>query len=124
MSSVKPKYNLAIVGAGQQGMPILEALIPPRKENGSLRGLGVADLNSEAPGILFAYPHNLLSPSISAIFCSFRTWTSSLKAPRDLAPIENHILEGILEIQLYHHYLQALRYGRKMVAVHPQIRSI
>ena len=32
MSPCKPKYNLAIVGAGRQGMSILEALVPPRKE--------------------------------------------------------------------------------------------
>ena len=59
MSPFKPKYNLAIVGAGRQGMSILEALVPPRKEDESLRVIGVADLNPEAPGILYAYRHNL-----------------------------------------------------------------
>jgi PAS domain S-box-containing protein len=59
MSPFKPKYNLAIVGAGRQGMSILEALVPPRREGESLRVMGVADLNPEAPGILFAIRHNL-----------------------------------------------------------------
>ena len=59
MSPCKPKYNLAIVGAGRQGMSILEALVPPRKEDESLRVIGVADLNPEAPGILYARRHNL-----------------------------------------------------------------
>lgn len=59
MSPFKPKYNLAIVGAGRQGMAILEALVPPRKEDEYLRVIGVADLNPEAPGILYAYRHNL-----------------------------------------------------------------
>ena len=59
MSPFKPKYNLAIVGAGRQGMSILEVLVPPRKEDESLRVIGVADLNPEAPGILYAYRHNL-----------------------------------------------------------------
>jgi two-component system NtrC family sensor kinase len=57
--SPKPKYNLAIVGAGRQGMSILEALVPPRKEDEALRVIGVADLNPEAPGILYALRHNL-----------------------------------------------------------------
>ena len=60
MNSPKPKYNLGIVGAGRQGMSILEALVPPRKEDDSLRVLGVADLNPEAPGMLYARRHNLL----------------------------------------------------------------
>ena len=59
MSPFKPKYNLAIVGAGRQGMSILAALVPPRTEDESLRVIGVADLNPEAPGILYAYRHNL-----------------------------------------------------------------
>ncbi len=59
MSPVKPKYNLAIVGAGRQGMSILAALVPRRQEDESLRVIGVADLNPEAPGILYAYRHNL-----------------------------------------------------------------
>ncbi len=59
MSPFKPKYNLAIVGAGRQGMSILEALVPPRKADESLRVIGVADLNPKAPGILYAYRHNL-----------------------------------------------------------------
>ena len=60
MNSPKLKYNLGIVGAGRQGMSILEALVPPRKDDDSLRVLGVADLNPEAPGILYARRHNLL----------------------------------------------------------------
>ncbi len=60
MCSRKPKYNLGIVGAGRQGISILEALVPPRKEDESLRVLGVADLNPEAPGISYAERHNLL----------------------------------------------------------------
>src|SRR5512139_3314126 len=59
MSPSKLKYNLAIVGVGRQGMSILEALVPPRKEDEYLRVIGVADLNPEAPGILYAYRHNL-----------------------------------------------------------------
>ncbi len=59
MSPVKSKYNLAIVGAGRQGMSILAALVPPRKADGFLRVIGVADLNPEAPGIVYAYRHNL-----------------------------------------------------------------
>jgi PAS domain S-box-containing protein len=56
---VKSKYNLAIVGAGRQGMSILAALVPPRKEDEFLHVIGVADLNPEAPGIMYAYRHNL-----------------------------------------------------------------
>jgi two-component system, NtrC family, sensor kinase len=59
MNSLRTKYNLAIVGAGRQGMSLLAALVPPRKEDESLRVIGVADLNPEAPGILYAYRHNL-----------------------------------------------------------------
>jgi two-component system, NtrC family, sensor kinase len=59
MIPFRPKYNLAIVGAGRQGMSILAALVPPRKEDEFLRVIGVADLNPEAPGILYAYRHNL-----------------------------------------------------------------
>jgi two-component system NtrC family sensor kinase len=59
MNPFKPKYNLAIVGVGRQGMSILAALVPPRKEDEFLRVIGVADLNPEAPGILYAYRHNL-----------------------------------------------------------------
>jgi transcriptional regulator of acetoin/glycerol metabolism len=33
MSSDKRSYNLAIVGAGRQGMAILEALVPARKKD-------------------------------------------------------------------------------------------
>lgn len=40
-------------------MPILEALVPPRGESQPLRVVGVADLNPQAPGILYAYRHNL-----------------------------------------------------------------
>ena len=62
MSPGKQSYNLAIVGAGRQGMAILEALVPLRKKDQleqPLRVVGVADLNPEAPGILYAYRHNL-----------------------------------------------------------------
>src|SRR5512136_1697023 len=59
MSPLKPKYNLAIVGAGRRGMSILAALVPLRREDECLRVIGVADLNPEAPGILYAYRHNL-----------------------------------------------------------------
>ncbi len=59
MSPGKQRYLLGIVGAGRQGMPILEALVPPRKADQALQVLGVADLNPEAPGILYACRHNL-----------------------------------------------------------------
>ena len=59
MGLLKPKYNLAIVGAGRQGMSILAALVPPPKENEFIRVIGVADLNPEAPGILFGIRQNL-----------------------------------------------------------------
>src|SRR5512135_2337662 len=59
MSPDKPLYNVAIVGAGRQGMAILEALVPLRKTSQSLRIVGVADLNPEARGIIYAYRHNL-----------------------------------------------------------------
>src|SRR3974377_6597 len=57
--STKLKHNLAIVGGGRQVMSILEALVPPRKEDKTLRVLGVADLNPAAPGILYARRHPL-----------------------------------------------------------------
>ncbi len=60
MSPGKQAYNLALVGAGRQGMAILEALVPPQRDDQLLRVVGVADLNPEAPGILYAYRHNLL----------------------------------------------------------------
>jgi len=59
MSPGKKRYNLALVGAGRQGMAILEALVPPRRDDQILRVMGVADLNPEAPGIIYAYRHNL-----------------------------------------------------------------
>src|SRR5271157_555077 len=59
MKADKPSYNLAIVGAGRQGMSILEALVPPRKKEQPLRVVAVADLNPEAPGIIYAYQFNL-----------------------------------------------------------------
>ena len=59
MSPLKPKYNLAIVGAGRQGVSILAALVPSRREEDSLRVIGVADRNPEAPGLVYAYRHNL-----------------------------------------------------------------
>ena len=60
MSPGKQAYNLALVGAGRQGMAILEALVPLQRDDQLLRVVGVADLNPEAPGILYAYRHNLL----------------------------------------------------------------
>lgn len=33
MSPGKPFYNLALVGAGRQGMAILEALVPLRRDD-------------------------------------------------------------------------------------------
>ncbi len=59
MSPSKQFYNLALVGAGRQGLAILEALIPPRRADQPLRLVGVADLNPEAPGIVYARRHNL-----------------------------------------------------------------
>jgi two-component system, NtrC family, sensor kinase len=59
MSLFKPQYNLAIVGAGRRGLSILAALVPPRKEDEYLRVIGVADLNPQAPGILYAFRQNL-----------------------------------------------------------------
>ena len=59
MGPTKPIYHLGLVGAGRQGMAILEALVPPRRDNQPLQLVGVADLNPEAPGILYAYRHNL-----------------------------------------------------------------
>ncbi len=59
MSPGKQFYNLALVGAGRQGMAILEALVPLRRDDQPLRVVGVADLNPESPGILYAYRHNL-----------------------------------------------------------------
>ncbi len=59
MNPDKKSYNLAIVGAGRQGMAILEALVPPRKQEQSLRIVAVADINPEAPGIIYAYRFNL-----------------------------------------------------------------
>ncbi|MCL4501034.1 MAG: hypothetical protein M1438_04160, partial [Deltaproteobacteria bacterium] len=40
-------------------MAILEALVPLRKKSQTLRVVGVADQNPEAPGILYAYRFNL-----------------------------------------------------------------
>ena len=59
MSPNKQSYNVALVGAGRQGLAILEALIPPRRADQPLRLIGVADLNPEAPGIVYARRHNL-----------------------------------------------------------------
>ena len=59
MSPHRQLYNLAIVGAGRQGLAILEALIPPRKADQPLRMVGVADPNPDAPGIIYARRHNL-----------------------------------------------------------------
>ena len=59
MSPGKQIYRLGLVGAGRQGLAILEALVPARRDNQPLRVLGVADLNPEAPGTLYAYRHNL-----------------------------------------------------------------
>ena len=71
MNPGKQTYNLAIVGAGRQGMAILEALIPPRQQNQPLRILGVADLNPEARGIIYAYRHNLFVTVNCADFYQF-----------------------------------------------------
>jgi two-component system, NtrC family, sensor kinase len=60
MSPNKQSYNLALVGVGRQGMAILEALVPIRTDNQPLRVVAVADVNPEAPGVLYAYRHNLL----------------------------------------------------------------
>ncbi len=59
MSPGKPFYNLAIVGAGRQGMAILEALVPLKIRKHPLQVVGVADLNPEAPGISYANRFNL-----------------------------------------------------------------
>ncbi len=59
MNPFKNKYNLAIVGMGRQGTSILTALVPPHKKEDFLQVIGVADLNPEAPGILYACRHNL-----------------------------------------------------------------
>jgi PAS domain S-box-containing protein len=59
LSPAKPIHNLAIVGAGRQGLAILEALVPLRKEDQPLRVVGVADLNPEACGLSYAYRNNL-----------------------------------------------------------------
>jgi len=50
---------MALVGAGRQGMGILEALVPPRRVNQPLRLVAVADRNPAAPGIQYARRHNL-----------------------------------------------------------------
>ena len=59
MSPNKKSYNLALVGAGRQGLAILEALIPPRRADQPLQLIGVVDLDPEAPGIIYARRHNL-----------------------------------------------------------------
>lgn len=59
MTPDKHAYNIAIVGAGRHGMAILDALVPPRKKEQPLRVVGVADLSPDAPGIIYAYRHNL-----------------------------------------------------------------
>ncbi len=59
MSPGKNIYRLGLVGAGRQGLAILEALVPARRDNQPLRLVGVADINPEAPGIMYAYRHNI-----------------------------------------------------------------
>ncbi|AEB08860.1 PAS domain-containing protein [Desulfobacca acetoxidans] len=59
MNPGKQSYNIALVGAGRQGMAILEALAPSRRVDQPLRVVGVADQNLEAPGILYARRQNL-----------------------------------------------------------------
>jgi two-component system, NtrC family, sensor kinase len=59
MSPNKQSYNLALVGAGRQGLAILEALIPPRRHDQPLRMVGVVDLNPDSPGVIYARRHNL-----------------------------------------------------------------
>ena len=59
MSPNQKSYNLALIGAGRQGLAILEALIPPRRDDQPLRLIGVVDFDPEAPGIIYARRHNL-----------------------------------------------------------------
>ncbi len=59
MSPNKKLYNLALIGAGRQGLAILEALVPPRREDQPLRLIGVVDRDPSAPGIIYARRHNL-----------------------------------------------------------------
>ena len=59
MSPNKQSYNLALVGAGRQGLAILEALIPPRRADQPLRLVGVVDLNPDSPGVNYARRYNL-----------------------------------------------------------------
>ncbi len=59
MSPVKRFYNLALVGAGRQGLAILEALVPPRRKDQGLFIIGVADRDPEAPGLKYAMKHGL-----------------------------------------------------------------
>ncbi len=61
MSPGKQSYNLALVGAGRQGMAILEALVPPRRADQPLRVVGVVDLNPGAPGMAYARRHKILT---------------------------------------------------------------
>ncbi len=59
MSPDKQFYHLALVGAGRHGMAIMEALIPSRWEDQPLRLVGVADIDLQAPGILYARRYNI-----------------------------------------------------------------
>lgn len=59
MSPDKQFYHLALVGAGRHGMAIMEALIPSRRDNQALRLVGVADIDPQAPGILYAQRYNI-----------------------------------------------------------------
>lgn len=59
MRPIKRYYNLALVGAGRQGMAILEALVPPRRKDQALFVIGVADRDPEAPGLKYAREHGV-----------------------------------------------------------------
>jgi len=59
MSPDKQFYHLALVGAGRHGMAIMEALVPSRRDDQALRLVGVADIDPQAPGILYARRHQI-----------------------------------------------------------------
>ncbi|MDD3581284.1 MAG: PAS domain-containing protein [Desulfobacca sp.] len=55
------QYKVAIVGGGRQGMALLEALVPPQNSHQYLQVIGVADVNPEAPGRLYAQRHGIFT---------------------------------------------------------------
>lgn len=61
MASARQQYRVAIVGGGRQGMALLEALVPPKSERPFLWVIGVADVNPEAPGLLYARRHGIFT---------------------------------------------------------------